>query len=88
MGAQWKGVGVGNIYCIYQPEDETEFPIQVTVSQLISRPETAKWDNAPSIDILNCVSTSSDPCECQFSFYIEEETEDIDDIIRSIDKIY
>ena len=88
MGAQWKGVGVGNVYCIYQPEDDTEFPIQVTLSQLISRPNVANWDNAPSNDVLNCISRSNDPCECQFSYYIEEEIEDIDDIIGSIEKVY
>ena len=88
MGAQWKGVGVGNIYCIYQPEDPTEFPIQVTISQLISRPDTARWDDAPSRDVLNCISQTNDPCECQFSYYVEEETGDIDDIISGIEKVY
>lgn len=88
MGAQWKGVGVGNIYCIYQPSDPTEFPIQLTLSQLIERPETARWDDADHLDVLNCISKNGNPCECQFSHYIQEEEQDLENIIYSIEKVY
>ncbi|MCP8352291.1 T4SS-associated protein EirA [Candidatus Synchoanobacter obligatus] len=72
-GAQWKGIGVGRIYCIYQPSDPTEFPVQLTISPLISQPTTAYWEDVPSRSILNCLSPHSDPCDCQFSYYIDDE---------------
>ena len=86
MGAQWKGVGIGQIYCIYQPDDPSEFPIQLTSKTLYSRPDTAYWENAPRKDSINCISKQNDPCECQFSRYIEPEEADAEDMIFSIEK--
>ncbi|MEC7030844.1 MAG: T4SS-associated protein EirA [Pseudomonadota bacterium] len=86
MGAQWKGVGVGQIYCIYQPDDPSEFPIQLTSETLYSRPDYAMWENSPSKDVINCISGQNDPCDCQFSRYIEQKDDNIDDIIFNIEK--
>jgi hypothetical protein len=86
MGVQWKGVGVGRVYCMYQPEDSSEFPIQITTTSLIIRPDTAHWENAPHQDSINCISKKNDPCDCQFSIYIEEKEDDLDAIISGIKK--
>lgn len=86
MGAQWKGVGIGQMYCIYQPDDPSEFPIQLTSKTLYSRPDTAYWENAPSKDSINCISKQNDPCDCQFSRYIDTNQQDTDDAIFGIEK--
>lgn len=84
MGAQWKGIGVGMIYCIYQPKDPADFPVQLTIEPLAIRPEIAFWEDAPSKDSLNCISKQNDPCDCQFSLYQEEENKDVDEILFDI----
>ena len=86
MGAQWKGVGIGQIYCIYQPKDSADFPIQLSIKPLITRPVYAYWEDAPKKDIINCLSDKNDPCDCQFSKYIEEEL-DPDKVLLEIEKI-
>lgn len=86
MGAQWKGVGIGRVICIYSPKDDNEFPIQIATTQLIIRPEYAYWENNPKSDEINCKSSTSNPCDCQFSFYKEEKETDIDKIVESIKK--
>jgi hypothetical protein len=86
MGAQWKGVGVGQVYCIYQPDDPSEFPIQLTSKTLYSRPDVAYWENAPRKDAINCISKQNDPCDCQFSRFVEEDQAHADDAIFGIEK--
>lgn len=85
MGAQWKGIGIGMIYCIYQPTDPADFPVQLTIEPLAIRPEFAFWEDAPKKDSLNCIS-QNDPCMCQFSLYIEDTNRDVDEILFEIQK--
>lgn len=86
MGAQWKGVGIGRVICIYKSDDENDFPVQIATTELVSRPVYAYWDNHPNSDLLNCISKNSDPCDCQFSFYKVEKETNIDEIISGIEK--
>lgn len=86
MGAQWKGVGIGRVICIYSSDDNNEFPIQIATTKLVQRPDYPLWDDEPNKDLLNCVSKKGNTCDCQFSFYIEKKETDIDKIISSIDK--
>lgn len=86
IGAQWKGVGVGRVICIYQSTDQNEFPIQLASDRLAHRPTYSRWENNTNKNLLNCISKKGDPCDCQFSYYIEEKEEDVDKIIESIPK--
>lgn len=86
MGAQWKGIGIGRLYCLYQPADPADFPVQLTIKSLAKRPEYAYWEHAPNQDTLNCISKQNNPCDCQFSLYEEENNEDVDEILMSIKK--
>ena len=86
MGAQWKGVGIGRVICLYKSDDENDFPIQIATTALIRRPVYAYWDHNPNADLLNCISKNSDPCDCQFSFYREAKETDVDKIITGIEK--
>jgi|GEM_PF-2438816 hypothetical protein len=86
MGAQWKGVGIGRVICLYSPKDQNEFPIQLSTTQLVKRPVHAKWENEPKKDLLNCISNTSNSCDCQFSYYIEKQETDIDKIVEGIEK--
>lgn len=85
-GAQWKGVGIGRVICIYGSNDSNEFDIQIANSSLIKRPYFAYWENNTSKDVINCLSKRSNPCDCQFSFYVEEKETDLDVIIQGIKK--
>lgn len=86
MGAQWKGVGIGRVICLYNPEEENEFPIQIATTQLIIRPNYAYWDDNPKSDEINCKSSTSNPCDCQFSFYQEKKETNIETIVEGIKK--
>lgn len=86
MGAQWKGVGIGRVICLYNSTDDNEFPIQIATTKLINRPPHAYWENEPNKDFINCISKASDPCDCQFSYYIENKEQDVNKIIDSLEK--
>lgn len=86
LGAQWKGVGIGRVICIYSSDDDNEFPIQIATTQLVKRPEYPLWEDNSQKDLLNCISKTANPCDCQFSFYIEKKETDIDKIVSSIEK--
>ncbi len=85
LGAQWKGVGVGRAVCLYETNDTSDFPVQISSQSLIERPSLPRWENNPSASIINCISRNGSTCECPFSYYIEDE-QDLDDVIKSLEK--
>lgn len=86
LGAQWKGVGVGNVICVYESDNPSDFPIELVGQKLVQRPDYPKWENNPRSSLINCLTSTNNTCDCQFSYYEEEEPEDIDTIIENLKK--
>lgn len=86
MGAQWKGVGVGRIICLYKSNDPNDFSIQLANTVLITKPNYPMWENNPGASTLNCISSRANPCDCQFSLYTKDEETDLDTIIKNLKK--
>ncbi len=62
VGAQWQGVKVGNLFCLYQGDAMT-FTISIQFYALTAEPNTGKWE-ANINGIRNCHSAL--PEECPF----------------------
>ena len=43
LGAQWQGINVGSIICLYQSNDTMDFPVAVQFDQLVYMPTGGKW---------------------------------------------
>ncbi|MDC3181015.1 T4SS-associated protein EirA [Gammaproteobacteria bacterium] len=84
LGAQWKGVGLGRIICIYAAADSRDFPIQISSERLVQRPTLPRWEDNPKSNLINCISINGSTCECPFSYYIAEEEQDLDTIIKNL----
>ncbi len=64
IGAQWVGVKVGQIICLYQPSNSNEFPVQLVFNTLTYAPTDKHW----SKDLgghQNCVSVNPEDCAFQ-----------------------
>lgn len=99
IGAQWKGVNIGRINCIYTGDKKDEFPVSLSKNILINNPssitdntKTYKEGVNPSKiyikdkndkGIYNCIPQQESECECPFYLY-EKEKEDPTEIILSI----
>lgn len=42
-GAQWVGVNVGKIICLYKGKDHTMFPVAIERETLVTQPTGGKW---------------------------------------------
>lgn len=62
-GAQWTGVNVGQIICIYSPADTSELPVMLYFKSISNEPNAQLWSKNQG-DYKNCVS--DDPNKCQF----------------------
>lgn len=62
LGAQWQGVKVGTLFCLYQGQKMT-FPVTLQYAKLVYEPSGGKW--APNkLGLRNC--KSSDQKDCSF----------------------
>lgn len=68
IGAQWVGVKVGKIICLYQPEEEMSFPIALEMvhDELILEPRGNNW-SATVTDRRLCKSVNVEDC----AFYLQ-----------------
>lgn len=53
VGAQWQGIGIGNIVCTYQTSSGGTFPVQITYSVLVKNPVLTKEKTEPYINVPN-----------------------------------
>lgn len=63
LGAQWQGVNVGNIICLYQSNNAMTFPVLVRFNHLVYAPKGGKWGKNLG-DYANC--KSNHPSDCLF----------------------
>ena len=63
QGAQWNGVQLGQIICVYRAKDSFVFPIKLFYSHQVIMPDGSQWQRARS-NVRNCVDNQKN---CQFS---------------------
>lgn len=61
MGAQWSGVALGQIICLYQPANKLTFPVQVDYGVLTREPMGGSWSKNLG-GYRNCSSNSVSDC--------------------------
>jgi len=71
-GAQWIGVNVGKMLCIYRSKATFEFPVVLQNDTLTPAPTGEKWIKQPG-GYYNCIS--GDLLECPFRFEEEKSSE-------------
>jgi hypothetical protein len=97
LGAQWKGVELGQILCLYIGPNSNDFPVGIYKNLIVYTPKsllknvpessgyqmpwTVKSESVQTT--MNCYSTTGSPCDCPFITY-EEKVMSVDDTIRSI----
>lgn len=79
-GAQWVGVNVGKMLCVYRGKQSFEFPVVLQNDTLTPVPEGQKWIKQ-SGGYINCLS--GDVLDCPFKF--EETTTDINNVAKELD---
>lgn len=83
MGAQWQGVKVGPMSCIYQSSDINVFPITLQNDHMFEMPTQANW-SAGEENAVNCVSNTVE--DCPLTPHIKTNTPDTtQQIFQSID---
>jgi hypothetical protein len=81
IGAQWVGVKVGKIICIYRGKDNGDFPVALeeTKSHIIQEPTSASWSNfAQGRKMCN----SSNVFDCAFYIKPEEDNSNVYEEIK------
>lgn len=61
LGAQWQGVNVGNISCVYRGSENMSFPIILVYNRLVFMPSGGHWTQNLG-GYVNCKSTSRQDC--------------------------
>ncbi len=79
-GAQWIGVNVGKMLCVYRSKSTFEFPVVLQNDTLTPIPEGEKWIVTKE-GYRNCIS--GDILECPFKF--EEQKTEKTDIYKELD---
>lgn len=63
IGAQWVGVNVGAIICIYQGKNATDFPVTIQQNAVIvPMPTGGKWQDPDQSGRVNCYSNNVADC--------------------------
>ncbi|MEC8882940.1 MAG: T4SS-associated protein EirA [Pseudomonadota bacterium] len=96
LGAQWKGVQLGQILCLYLGPNPNDFPVGVHKNLIVETPEQllkgvsntaykSPWTiKTKSTQItMNCYSTTGVTCDCPFRIY-QEKKESVAETINSI----
>lgn len=83
MGAQWQGVKVGPMSCIYQSSDSNVFPITLQNNHMFQIPTQANW-YAGEDNMVNCVS--NDVTDCPLTPHLKDNSPSTtQEVFQSID---
>ena len=100
IGAQWKGVQMGHLLCIYQGPRKNEFPVSMHKNIIVQSPNSlldnlnpkgAQYKTPWSISenktliTMDCYSSNNSPCDCPWIQFQEKE-QSVSDVIESIQK--
>jgi hypothetical protein len=85
-GAQWIGINLGKMVCVYKGKETFEFPVVLQNDTLTPTPEGDKWVKptpkpGESSGYMNCLS--GDILDCPFKF--QEEKTDMKDVYKDLD---
>ena len=83
VGAQWQGVNIGRITCLYQSVNANDFPVQLSTDSLVYVPSKPLWRKLPS-GVHNCVSVNNSVCDCPFSYVKSKGKQTINEVIKSL----
>lgn len=79
-GAQWVGINVGKMLCVYKGKETFEFPVVLQNDTLTPAPEGEKWVKQAG-GYSNCLS--GDRLDCPFKF--SEENTEKKDVYKELD---
>lgn len=84
-GAQWIGINVGKMVCVYKGKETFEFPVVLQNDTLTPTPEGGKWVKkattaADASGYINCLS--NDVLDCPFKF--EEQKTDMKNVYKNL----
>lgn len=82
IGAQWNGIKVGTISCIYSSKEENVFPVSIQNKYMFVEPTQTTWKTG-SDGYLNCIA--SEVKECPLTPYVEKKApKDTEEILKQI----
>jgi hypothetical protein len=82
-GAQWVGVNVGKIICLYKGVEENNFPVAIERDNLMKKPEGEHWKPDPSG---YQICTSDNVMDCPFLPQEVKSNENVYDFLKDIKK--
>ena len=83
VGAQWAGVNVGKIICVYKGARHGVFPVTIERQLLVPAPSGGKWGKDQG-GFINCSSTLRK--DCTFRVKVERPLEDLYKVLESFKK--
>jgi hypothetical protein len=81
LGAQWNGVNLGKIICLYQGESQETFPVQLFYDILVLTPTTGQWVKKKGY-YSNC--DARDPKQCPFLVKKQPKKINVDNVLKNI----
>lgn len=79
IGAQWTGVNVGQLTCLYRTSPAHTFPVILNFNTLVTTPTGPHW-RAAEAGYINCISPNNDPSDCPFSTQRAPAKQDLYDV--------
>ncbi len=80
VGAQWVGVEVGKMLCVYKGKESFDFPVVLQKDTLTPSPKGERWI-AQKGGYVNCLSNMVERCP----FHVKVETQDMNQIYNDLD---
>ena len=100
LGAQWKGVQMGHLICLYQGPNVDEFPVGLQKNIIVQNPQdllkslspkgaqyTSPWtikEDKTTIT-MDCYSPNNTTCDCPWIQFMEKKLS-VDETVESIQK--
>jgi hypothetical protein len=82
-GAQWVGVNVGKIICLYKGVEASDFPVALERDNLMKKPDGENWKTDPSG---YQICKSDNIMDCPFSPQEVKSNENVYDFLSNIKK--
>ena len=81
LGAQWQGVNVGSVACLYRSPDKITFPVVLQFNRLVYEPKGGQWGKNLG-GYVNCFSHHRHDC-----IFKPQPNEKVGDIYQTINKL-
>ena len=84
VGAQWVGVNVGVIICIYQGANANDFPVTIQRSTIVPLPKGGSWILKKHAGHIDCYSNQVTDCPFVVEKSVTPSTEQVNQTLDSI----